>query len=433
MPDDGHAAGDTRSVPVWLNVRENIQQDLRANMFAPGAMLPTMKELAGRYGSSFRTIRRALHSLALDGRLVPYGRRFQVFRPASAPGSRTVVMITDNPEIGEIVHYTPRAQEFLLMLRKECAARHVGMRLESWESLTAAALASIERNIDPLGYVIWDTGMPEEHFSDLHDRIRQVVKPVVVLDELGFYLDTRLSRLDGRFRVIPVGVTEAPGVDMGNYLLGLGHADIVCINTAQTDRYLNRRIDGIRKVYERAGMAGRVRARFCMRPEDAAAAPPAIGEEPFPELYRRMQAFDDLLNAPPYGDFPLYAGLGKLFKSRYLQAALQPLFESLYRTDRHATWVCLTDMIGLFAVHFLRSKEDWVPNHPAVAGFDDTLEAMAVELTSYNFNMPGVVTAMFDHLFLPLSTIKKQRHQAGTILEIPGMVMARRSCGRRAR
>jgi DNA-binding LacI/PurR family transcriptional regulator len=66
-----------------------------------------------------------------------------------------------------------------------------------------------------------------------------------------------------------------------------------------------------------------------------------------------------------------------------------------------------------------------VPGRISVTSFDNTVDSFGQGLTSYDFNVPAIVQAMFDHILEPRRSVPR----AEPILEIPGVIMARQSSG----
>ncbi|MEO0912148.1 MAG: GntR family transcriptional regulator, partial [Pseudomonadota bacterium] len=60
---------------TWKTIRDAIDGDIRAGVFAPGDQLPTEPELAKRFGAGRHSVRRAVAELAVAGKLrVEQGR-----------------------------------------------------------------------------------------------------------------------------------------------------------------------------------------------------------------------------------------------------------------------------------------------------------------------------------------------------------------------
>jgi DNA-binding LacI/PurR family transcriptional regulator len=94
----------------------------------------------------------------------------------------------------------------------------------------------------------------------------------------------------------------------------------------------------------------------------------------------------------------------ELSSARRLQRrrdALFPALETLATDTRVTAWVGNSDTDALVALDFLRLSDIPVPGRISVAGFDDSYEAFAQKLTSYNFNGSAYVNAMLEYVLRP--------------------------------
>ena len=82
--------------PLYSQVEERLRERLRGDL-APGALLPTQRELAAEFGTSLITIKRALHELARKGLLESTrGRGTVVTRTAVQDDRSSVSSWTDS-------------------------------------------------------------------------------------------------------------------------------------------------------------------------------------------------------------------------------------------------------------------------------------------------------------------------------------------------
>jgi len=107
--------------------------------------------------------------------------------------------------------------------------------------------------------------------------------------------------------------------------------------------------------------------------------------------------------------------------------AMFALFDSVLRRERHTAWVALTDQIGIMAMDFLKSQG--AAGRLSVVAFDDTIEALGAGLSSYHFGTREVVRAMLEHI---LYHKHPRRAPSAPLIEVPGVVMMRRSLGKAA-
>ena len=110
-----------------------------------------------------------------------------------------------------------------------------------------------------------------------------------------------------------------------------------------------------------------------------------------------------------------------------LHRELQPLFERALRHTDVTAWVCANDGIAIHAQRFLRARRVRVPEWLSVIGFDNTGDALYSDLTSYDFDVPGVALKMLDHVLRPGgSTFAPAQRVVNSV----GMAIARGSTAR---
>lgn len=101
--------------------------DITNGVFIPGAALPSVKQLQHRYGTGYRSVRKALESLEERGIVEAAGRTWRVVRLASTANSQTVVLVARGAERGALAYVSARTQDNYRALENAC--RRAGVRL----------------------------------------------------------------------------------------------------------------------------------------------------------------------------------------------------------------------------------------------------------------------------------------------------------------
>jgi DNA-binding LacI/PurR family transcriptional regulator len=97
-------------------------------------------------------------------------------------------------------------------------------------------------------------------------------------------------------------------------------------------------------------------------------------------------------------------------------------FSVAFEKTKATAWVCQEDKTALGAVSFLRSHGIRVPEDISVVGFENWREAYEQHLTTYDFNMAGMVR---QALLMILDENLFQNKPA--ISEVDGYVVERRT------
>jgi hypothetical protein len=419
-------------------VRRAIAADIAKQEFPPGSVLPDYKLMAGRYGGSYRTLRNALLMLLEERRLTAHGRGFQVSSlpaPASAAG---IVVIAQTDDTAVLSHFTPRSPQLWRCLEEQCRRLNVRTEIRGYFTGDGRADTAVEKRsralVDPrrdegvLGYLVCDMELETPMLAPILDRLIESGKPVSVVDEKG-HMASLLQRPGASgplVRLFSLGVGPHSGRIVADHLLRHGHQAAACISLVDTALWCRSRAEGVEEAFSRAGGNAK---RFVLKHfADFSELDRALRSAPH---VRRLQADLAAYEATANPDVP---GRGDLFGANVYTSAiwgafLRPHVEELFEqalADRALTaWAPVSDLVAFLALQFLKRKRVKVPADISVVGFDNTVEAFACGLSSYDFNEAAAVHAALEHLLKPPSP--RGRRAALTASEVEGFVMQRRT------
>ncbi len=108
-----------------------------------------------------------------------------------------------------------------------------------------------------------------------------------------------------------------------------------------------------------------------------------------------------------------------------IQNYLEKLFDRAVSIAGVSAWVCANDYMATTAIEYIKRKVD---KRIAVTGFDDTFPAFRGSLTSYNFNIQGLVQLMLAHILNPSreSAVKRMAP-----IEVEGLLVVRNTTFRK--
>ena len=101
---------------------------------------------------------------------------------------------------------------------------------------------------------------------------------------------------------------------------------------------------------------------------------------------------------------------------------LQPLFEKALKTSSATAWVCSDDKSALAAMSFLASEGVGVPDDISVVGFDNWAGNFYCGLSSYDFNMNGMILQALGMIADP-----KSLNRIPPVMEFDGYLVERKS------
>ncbi|MBD3244116.1 MAG: GntR family transcriptional regulator [Chitinivibrionales bacterium] len=376
--------------------------------------IPALKELCARYGVCERTMRKALDSLEHRGSLRRQCRSYFVRVHRADRTRNTIVLIARGEPSGRSLLYaTPRTQDHLRHLEHECGRRGIalkiltcnrfGRRLDDLAKPAFALPATIHPDM-VLGFLVWCDAIDPTPLEELFRGVCRFDKPIGLLDDDG----ERVSRPSVR-GLLRAGRSACvyrttPGRQVGSYLLSRGHRAVAYITAGETQPWSVLRRQGLVQAFEQGGLERGVR-QFGLSDEElhdrSLSAALEHARRLNPQLPRSMMI--------PRVDYPSLS----LHQARFVQELhayaeradlirrMTPVYRRAQRWQEATAWVCASDTVALSALEYLRSQVVGVPRQVSVIGMDDTAEASAARLTSYNFGSAAAVSWMVERLFRP--------------------------------
>ena len=214
---------------------------------------------------------------------------------------------------------------------------------------------------------------------------------------------------------------------MGTHLTRLGHRRLAYV-APESDGVAGRRLAGLEQALTDAGLPAETPVfspsrQLTSQESIESSAPFRRWQE---TLRGQAGTFCAAVGAERDDDTPLRFAW-EYGRRRLTAVELEPVFDALAAASGPTAWVCYNDAIAVAALSYCRRHRIAVPQDVSIAGFDDTMEAFGLGLTSYSFNVPGVVSAVFEYLLSP----RRPGQLSGRprVIEVPGMVMERASTG----
>lgn len=386
---------------------ERLVRELREGRHSWEVALPSLKELALLWGCHVQTASKALDAASGLGLLERRGRfhypvRPQILRKTGTPHILCVGAVASD---GHFWMDSDRESDFWRELGAQAAMAGVSLVRMPWDA----------------GRIVPGPGAVGVVASTWHQH-----DPMVVCRALSrlripvcLWVEEHILEapsLDSRIRFHDLGYATSIGAAVGRHLLELGHAHIAFLSPWQGSQWSRNRLQGLREAAQEHG--ARVDA-FCLEGESEwdrlipARTDPVLVKH-FPEAALRRILGDSV---PRVRDFVI-AELGW----NRVRQDMVPLMERALESGATA-WVAANDICALYALRWLRERGVAVPGRISVAGFDDFVEALRADLTSYRFSSAGMARAMIHQILTP-----SRSHPVLTRHE--GMVVARATTAR---
>lgn len=388
-----------------------LREQIQDGAYATGTALPSAKTLARTWGRHPQTVARILDSLVVDGILEKSGRSWNVARPRStkpASHQHRILLVGASDDNGALRMDSDREIEFWRDVYLEASRNGLETSRHPWTTGT------IQVPPGTLGLVVstW-------HIQNVQELLHETA-----LTRLP--VCTWMEGLDGRdapgiaehprLFVHEVAHSKRAGQEMGQYLARCGFRRVAWISPFRKAIWSRSREEGLRETLESAGR------------EFASFGIDALSEWDFlapawndPGLWNTIstEAIDALTDGR--SRTVVAKAAEQLGLSRLDRAWTPSLEEALaWKPD---AWVACNDLTAALAKDWLVRKGVWDPRRTALAGFDDSSEALRQDLTSYRFD----TASMSRSMVLQILSWRKDRRSVGRISRHGGSVVVRGS------
>jgi len=413
----------------WMGLRDRIHKDILSGIYIAGALMPSLKEMRMHYGVSYQTLRKALDNLAAENMITPEHRTYRAVSFTPQRTHSSIVLLGWSNPIVELQARTPWGAEFLRECENICSRMKVSLRVIRYSSnegngsvfyidQNGNVVSKLKDDNSVLGYILWAQS-PHELYRQVLNNLELFKKPVSVLQE-GSQL--RLADIAERTRdmkIFSIATGSNAARNVASFLLEQGHESIAYFSPYHRSDWSKARFCGLQEVYNRHSGGVKVHSYtlngYGLSNEFV---------EPVKPLDRYMPAVTEMMRTARMPEMIIQAVNGskssitKTIKDMVIRSCMYQLFKKALNT--HCTaWVCANDHIALYALDYLKNFPD---KKIAVIGFDDTFESFRRGLTSYNFNIQGLVQIMMAHVINPGSVSPVKRVKP---VEIEGILVVR--------
>lgn len=434
----------------WERLRVRLEQDIYAGRFAQNPNLPSLRELAPKYGTSPPTLRKAMQQLEKSGVVEPHGRSYRLPRP-SHPAGQAGILFTAYlpPEEDSIWFRRDRYLEFFSSLHRSCAEINLRLLVSSyhpqhgfrWRGSSGVSAADI-RQVTLRGHMVWAPTLSERGFhrlctdlGALHSRAKAAkpVKvgsreaPLAVLDGArGTHMAVPKGKEYAATRIFSIARVRA-GEEVGRALLRAGHRRIAYLSGCHLEPWSKDRLQGLKKACQASGYPEALKS-FTIAARDDGRDQPDLpkglsdGEE---RLAISLRSLEGQLEADGHDwmSMPLRTSLEMFRATTRLAYSLREQVERM-RAWGATACVAANDPMALYAIHQCRKHGIRIPEDLAFVGFDDDRFAAANSLSSYNFNMSQIADSMLHYLLAPDKALPADRNG---VFECQGVLIERGS------
>jgi DNA-binding LacI/PurR family transcriptional regulator/DNA-binding transcriptional regulator YhcF (GntR family) len=460
---------------AWERLKAQIGRDIHTHVFSDND-LPKVNKLALQYGAAVNTLKKALASLVQEGLLVREGLKYRISHTHFAGRGSTMVFISfAEKEASSVSIGDPRTEQLVLAFERECQHFGYSARCEGFDPSRASGFLGFSTTIRSIsnvaGFIVpmWNPGT-REYWKRWHDLLRFLAGravPVVVIDlegDLDFPQDILGLK---NIRILRLAGIRA-GEMVAEMLIRAGHRRVAFIAPSAHTTWAQRRYQGLYNYFNRYGTGtpvelfttqenfdmtdmflialgldkDRLACMFKDRysKEQLRALIERLDKKEFTLLKSKLPIDRSIATVRPIAAFLSDLARKKLDQEIYdlfletlftaashppFRAYLKPFFKRMYETSTATVWVFADDHTAIKALEFLKKMGKKVPSDISVIGFDDWRESLAQGLSTYNFNMNGMIQQALL-IILDEKTLKARQ----VISEVDGYVVERRTTRR---
>lgn len=423
----------------WGYVADQLYKEIVSGRYRGGEKLPSCKELQQRYGASFATLKKALIHLIDEHIVEPRSSGYYVPSLTGNTGHARIVAIGCGWEDGKIwVDYQDK--NYFRVLESECIRMNIRLdvvvhfqhrgRLRFLHTASKKEYDLSDRTI--LGFIFIVANL-ESTPEEVLERLVRIRRNVAVLDVVGGWNVPRCAQGNRQVQIFTATASVLPAKRVAQYLLGRNHRQIAFFSPFHKALWSQRRFETIEEMFTRAGYPDGVR-------------PMVYDEYAYQWDYLKNPDHEEDLRllVDQYREWKREAH-GEIFKrfgnlgysivkyitewncaSGEIYEKMKPLFEEALAEKGITAWVMANDFAATIAMDFLKEREIHIPEDLSIISFDNTLDAMEYQLTSFDFNNHGIITMMLRHILAP-HTITGARRSSRGCIEVDGTLVIRRS------
>ena len=394
-----------------------IEESFRHFTFENG-VLPPIKELCNRWNVSAPTLRKSLRVLQEKGVLERKGKTWHPKQPLSQSQSLEVWLVAAS--VGErLVAESPRVTEFCRALEEECQRNGFKLVFLFFDIHQPKMLFPKPSDLKRcIGVVVSTWLLP--HANSVIQSIQRWNVPVSIWvenEELLPALPQLMRHKHLAWFNISYGTDS--GKLLGQNLTQRGHNQVLYISPYHGATWSKNRWLGLQSSLKNTTLLADSRFRDTWGFQNAALQ--RIQPHKLHQAFSFPQTQLDCYTESPY-----FMARWKQHVLEYLQdlevlQALKPLMKKAVNSSATA-WVFASDHCAILALQLVSPEQRPL----TIISFDNTPEARALGIESFEFNTQGMVKAMIEHLRQPQHPF----HITGVFRQPKGHVVQRNKKGK---
>ncbi len=431
----------------WQRLKTQIESDIFNGFYAAGEPMPSLRDLEKSYSVSYKTLHKALESIAAEGLITPSKKTYRI--PPLRKTHATLAFISVAGASSLISFGGYPHTEFLSALRREGGKSLINIAMcvyhpeKSVEDF-ANQLKALREKHSVLGYVLWVSKLPDQKLNQLVQILRKETKrplkkqgkenPLAVVDTITDHPTTQFLRQqfnpeNTTARFFSVAGLMA-GRQAGQYLLKLGHRQTAFLSYCHKELWSQQRYRGLLQAYQSAGFGEGVQKFVIDEMDDD---PHALPAPPDIEKYlKQADAFVSTSEEAGLGHYAAYAleqlqgAVSNFIHQLKMAERVEPVLNAILEQPGITACVAANDRMALLVRDHLLRKGMRISKDISVISFDDSKAATDNDLSSYSFAFAEIARKVLTYVLAPRP---KHPVRDDSFVECEGLLIERGSSG----
>lgn len=374
----------------WLLIAEQLEQDLRNNVFTAQGVLPSRKELMVRYGCSRQPLNTALNHLLERGRIRISKRGFQLIDTLKSPGPHALLIaVTPFADRQQELSLSPEAHAYWRTLEDICQSKNLQLQRMSYQQF-------LSTDTRPFGIIMHVLGFQHQQMSTLIRATSRWNVPVVVHDAGSIIPLEPLVRSNPNIKIIASSYGFRSGKALGMHVRNQGSLPVAYLSPFGKEHWCRQRALGLEEAFRDEPQQLRMYRLFDTH------QPHKLADrlQQMPHYGRVESALKDFLTsleAPAVLNPQPAAAIMPQLVNAVIARDLQPLVEQMYREGCPKALITANDRTAEIIYPMLCAH----PIRPHILSFDDSDSAFRLDISSYRQNSATIVSTTLDYLINP--------------------------------
>jgi DNA-binding transcriptional regulator YhcF (GntR family) len=427
---------NNESMPTQVSVLQSLLKrlcdDIATGTIERAGTFPSIKEMCGRYGVCYQTMKKALAALERDGFLSRYKRTYRRHFAALPRRSAKIVLFDDtgSTRLSPASALSASRARLNRALERLAIDAGIGFEIHDYESgdnggvLFDDKLGSQWPRINDnevIGAIIRLSKTSNSAAArELSFWLAKKMIPIAVCDEGACISSAKCMKeqsIAAGYFILSSGIEC--GRDVGRFLAARGNNSIAYISPFHASCWSINRHEGLSEIYTNLTDNRMLKTSVKnLKPEDY-----QPGAQNVLLLKTADSVTDNLSFCREQGWLrsKMISVISDLIEKQAVYNTVTGLIDEVLSDSSITALVCCNDETAIMAQHYLL-KIKGLQQRVAIVGFGNSFEADAENITSYEFNTLAMANKLFSFLRSP-----QYRRGIGKTNHVEGMIVERKS------